>query len=555
MALDQSLIDSLFRELYLFNSLDDYQLAMVARKFEPVLYEPDTVICAEGDPGDFFYIIAKGQVAVSLKVGNIESPLDVLIEGDFFGEESLLYNQPRAATVRAITPSLLLRIGKGEFDVLLDDFPQARTSLIRIIQSHRYARTHQFDWLGEDEVIYQIRRKHEAYLVLTLIPPVLLGLFAFAVFLVGFAGGFSSLITNVSYFVSGLMFLAALGWGAWNWIDWGNDYYIVTDQRVVWIEHVIWLYDSRMEAPLTTVLSVNVKTSFSGRLMGFGDVIVRTFTGQIVLRTVGEPYQMAALIEEYWHRAQRGYKKAEELEMEKSVRRAIGLEEEQEAEESPSLEPSRPVEYKEPSFGQKYFGNVFKMRFEEENTITFRKHWILLLKKAWMPTLGIVFVLVAMLIYDALYLTGRTEIVSPLLCQTMGIVLILLVFIPWWIYNYIDWRNDIYQVTDKNIFDIERKPLGTESRKSASLENVLSLEHERPGFLGYFFNYGNVTINIGDAKFDFVGVHEPARIQQDVFNRMYVMRQQKERAEVARERDRIVALLATYHRNVERADG
>jgi len=92
-------------------------------------------------------------------------------------------------------------------------------------------------------------------------------------------------------------------------------------------------------------------------------------------------------------------------------------------------------------------------------------------------------------------------------------------------------------------------------RKSASLENILSLEHERPGIMGYFFNYGNVNINVGDAKFLFLGVHEPARVQQDVFNRMYMLRQQKERAEVERERDRILALLATYHRNVENTRG
>jgi len=118
---------------------------------------------------------------------------------------------------------------------------------------------------------------------------------------------------------------------------------------------------------------------------------------------------------------------------------------------------------------------------------------------------------------------------------------------PWWLYNYVDWRNDIYQLTDKNIFDIERKPLGTEIKKSGSLEKILSLEHDRPGFLGYVFNVGVVIINFGDAKFEFRGVHEPARIQQDIFSRMHELRVQQRKTEVVRERDRILALIELYH--------
>ena len=73
----------------------------------------------------------------------------------------------------------------------------------------------------------------------------------------------------------------AVLWGIWNWIDWGNDYYIVTDQRVVWVEKVIWLYESRDEAPLTTILAVNTTSTFLGRWLHYGSVIVKTFTGEI----------------------------------------------------------------------------------------------------------------------------------------------------------------------------------------------------------------------------------------------------------------------------------
>jgi hypothetical protein len=107
-------------------------------------------------------------------------------------------------------------------------------------------------------------------------------------------------------------------------------------------------------------------------------------------------------------------------------------------------------------------------------------------------------------------------------------------------------------VTDRSVFDIERKPFGTESKKSAALENILSLEHERIGFLGYILNVGNVIINVGEAKFDFMDVYEPARVQQDIFARMQAVRIQKQQEEVARERDRILKLLEIYHQEMDK---
>ena len=151
-----------------------------------------------------------------------------------------------------------------------------------------------------------------------------------------------------------------------------------------------------------------------------------------------------------------------------------------------------------------------------------------------------------------MYFLGRIQLLSPLTVSGLGIVLFIFFLFPWWLYNYVDWRNDIYQVTDRSIFDIERKPFGTESKKSAALENILSLEHERIGFLGYILNVGNVLINVGEAKFTFNDVYEPALVQQDIFSRMQQVRYKKQQEEVARERDRILKLLEIYHQEMDK---
>ncbi len=69
------------------------------------------VIIAEGDPGDLFYVIAEGQVAVS-RGGH---PLGTLGPGDQFGEIALIRDTSRTATVVATSPTRLLTINGRDF--------------------------------------------------------------------------------------------------------------------------------------------------------------------------------------------------------------------------------------------------------------------------------------------------------------------------------------------------------------------------------------------------------------------------------------------------------
>ena len=160
-------------------------------------------------------------------------------------------------------------------------------------------------------------------------------------------------------------------------------------------------------------------------------------------------------------------------------------------------------------------------------------------------------VIIAMGVIVNIFMVGGTSAQAAEILLAVCGALILLVLIPWWIYRYIDWRNDIYQVTDKSISDIERRPLGTEVKKGAPLSNILSLEHERVGFLGYMLNYGFVTINIGETQFVFRNVHDPAQVQQDIFKRLNALRREQDRVDATKQRQRFVDVLEIYHRNAE----
>jgi CRP-like cAMP-binding protein len=309
---------NLLQKQYLFQGLDENQLASLVNRFEWIWVEADTIIFAEGEVGDNFYLIIDGRTRVTKQYPSGEKSLGMLHPGDYFGEEALLFDRPRSASVSALDRSLILRLGREQFFEILDAFPEVRLNLSATAESRYLARKQNFDWLNKDEVIYLITRKHEVFLILSLILPLLLGIGCIPVLSYSFVAA-SPLLASVSLYGGVIGLILMLAWAVWNWLDWGNDYYVVTSQRVVWQEKVIALYNSRREAPLTTVLSVNIISSFWGRILNYGNVDVRTFTGSILMKNMAHPYQFEAFIKNYRERAQQQLRLEEAKAMEAAI--------------------------------------------------------------------------------------------------------------------------------------------------------------------------------------------------------------------------------------------
>lgn len=80
-------------------------------------FKPGTRIVTEGDSGDLFYIIKEGTVTCTISGVEVRK----LGKGDFFGEQSLLYNTPRTATVTSIDPVKVYSIGRNQLTEALGD--------------------------------------------------------------------------------------------------------------------------------------------------------------------------------------------------------------------------------------------------------------------------------------------------------------------------------------------------------------------------------------------------------------------------------------------------
>jgi rhodanese-related sulfurtransferase len=89
------------------------------RRFEPLLITRGQAVIHEGDEGDYYYLVAAGRFQVERLVGGAKVVLAELKSGDAFGEEALVSEAKRNATVTALTEGELLRVRRGDFNELL----------------------------------------------------------------------------------------------------------------------------------------------------------------------------------------------------------------------------------------------------------------------------------------------------------------------------------------------------------------------------------------------------------------------------------------------------
>jgi hypothetical protein len=539
------------KKIHLFHGLEEGELAAIAAELDEVQYAKDAVIFTQGAKADSFYLIYGGTVRIVRTVNKKEYQLARLVREDYFGEMALIAKRLRSATATALTDTSLLVLSRADFEKLFKKNPQLGLNMAVAIRSRQLAQRLRFKWLRSDEVVYFLARKHAVILLQNIWLPVALLLIPLALFYAWFTV-VPSLVVVIAAFVS-LIFLAA--WITWLVVDWGNDYYIVTNQRVVWLEKVVGIYDSRQESALSTVLSVGVQANPLGRVLDYGDVIVRTFVGRIPFNHVDHPNQAARMIEEYWMRTRSAAVAMEKEAMKDELRKKLGIP--IPPKPKPESDKPAPPPAKRSSFLRLLGANTLKLRFESGDTIIYRKHWVVLVFEAWMPVLGILGSLILFIRRLVQLAYSPTEAFISFSggisidVWASVILIIMLVFVGWFIYRVMDWSNDQFIVNAEQIIDVDREPFGTERRNAAQLENILGTEYQRIGILGNIFNFGTVYITVGGTKLAFENVIDPAAVQSDINRRFAARKAKNEQERVAKERERMAEWLATYHLNAD----
>ncbi|MCC6594107.1 MAG: cyclic nucleotide-binding domain-containing protein [Xanthomonadales bacterium] len=88
-------------------------------RFEEITVEAGQTVVREGVDGDYFYVIKDGAASVSQLGDGDPAVVAYLVRGDSFGEDALLSNSVRNATVTMMKSGKLMRLGKSDFSELL----------------------------------------------------------------------------------------------------------------------------------------------------------------------------------------------------------------------------------------------------------------------------------------------------------------------------------------------------------------------------------------------------------------------------------------------------
>ena len=96
-------------------------------------YPKDSMLFAEGEPGNELFIIQKGSIKIVKIVDDNEVLLAMLKAGDIFGEMALLEAKPRAACAVAYEDSQVLAVNRANFQLMIQSQPQLIARLTTLL--------------------------------------------------------------------------------------------------------------------------------------------------------------------------------------------------------------------------------------------------------------------------------------------------------------------------------------------------------------------------------------------------------------------------------------
>ena len=119
----------LLRKVPFFNDIpaEEFEkMAALMRARTVAKYED---IIRQGQVGDSLFLIARGVVRVSRRERGESRDIATLMARDFFGEMALLHQEPRTATVRAVTPCSLYELKREDIGASMKACPSIRLAL------------------------------------------------------------------------------------------------------------------------------------------------------------------------------------------------------------------------------------------------------------------------------------------------------------------------------------------------------------------------------------------------------------------------------------------
>ncbi|BCX05204.1 MAG: hypothetical protein KatS3mg053_3142 [Candidatus Roseilinea sp.] len=555
--------DDIVRQLRastLFSRLTDAEFKAVLGLMRTRMVNEGQILILAGSGDTHLYILRRGKMLIRAPEKGGRDPVIRFVKpGEILNELPFVTGHPSEVTIETVTPVQLWYIPRGEFQQLLEREGYIREHLTYTPEEEKYIKQRRrFDTQRTGELVLWFGRKHWWVLLrsqwFTILMLVLIG----ATFLPPvrpiFSGPFGIAFTGALLFVALVSFL-------WFLIDWWNDYYVVTDQRVIHRERILIIYDSQDEAPISSVQNVTVnRPSFIDTVLDTGTILIETLGAQANIRFewVGEPTKVSKLILDQQARARVEVAATERSKVRSELRREMEVGTKPlPASAPPAPAPKAGKGEKSPPFLRRLGMGLADLRNEllprmrlvrAPDVIVYRKHWLALIGATIAPFLFLLLYLAAMV-----FVWFGAPSLRRLLFETPAVVVVALlgfILLFWLVWQYEDWRNDLYMLTTERLIEYKRTPFGLlgTSQRTASLANVQNVTAATKGFVDNLFNVGDVAIRTGgmDNELNFARVWNPRGVQREVVMRLEAYRAAQREKEAARRRREFIEWIGIY---------
>lgn len=120
-------------DIAFFNLLDTEERMVLAKQMEAKHFPAGAIIFKANDPGSSMFVIRTGEVEISLIDADQQRVvLAVFSDGDFFGELSLLDEEPRSSTAKALTDTDVVLIDREDLQLLFTQRPHAALDMLAV---------------------------------------------------------------------------------------------------------------------------------------------------------------------------------------------------------------------------------------------------------------------------------------------------------------------------------------------------------------------------------------------------------------------------------------
>ncbi len=516
------------------------------------------LLMQQGELGESLWILMPHSQAIlhALERGQALQP--VRIYGpNFFSELALKVEHPLDSTVEAEAGSQWLRLHHGDFRAFLADAGPHLLSRLELgpaeerFLGHNRARR-RYGWLGAGENLVIFQRRHIiALLRKASISFVLVGILGlFAVIFLRRASGEPWQIMLLATF--GLLAVLQFVWAV---LDYLNDYILVTNQRIVHQEKLLFFAEWRQAAFLEQVRNVDVKVTFFGNLLNYGNLRIQTAAtaGSIGFDYVPNAHNIRAKILEQQSLRQQHYQASSKMIIQNLLEERLGLR----LEMPVRVTAGRAERAQGPDWLRRVRSWLKLDRPSQPflaDHLVWRKHWLILLGKISGPAIILAFILLLVSLQGLLPASVGVLVAA----LDMGLAFIGLGTMAWLAWNVADWRNDTYEIDNKQIADVAKKPLFfAENRRTALLGEIENIEVRMPSPINFLFNFGDVRLQTAatEGLFTFDWVPNPRAVSEEIRRRIEVYRQQQETTRMRQRAEEMPDWFEIYDRLEGNGDG